>query len=145
MNDRKAVDEHKYYNCVLTDGGKLLLLNWKKVEILSTKEFRDAVEAFAGHCKIQKPTRAIIDARGIDPNSAALGWVSGQESDSEAEEYMAWWAREVMPTYNDSGISSLAVATGNPKAPGETPAPPSASFKTGYFDDLESAMSWLAE
>jgi hypothetical protein len=142
MKDGKLVDDHKHYSCVLSSNGEVLLLAWKKHEQLNVQDFRDVVADFAGQCKTHKPARAVIDARGVDPDTAALGWVSGRKKVAGEEEYMAWWAREVIPVYNDSGISSLAVATGNPNAPGETPAPPVAKFKTGYFNDVESALSW---
>jgi len=51
--------------------------------------------------------------------------------------------REIVQVYNDAGVVSLAVATGNPQAPGELPqVPPGDEFKIGYFNGLDDATGW---
>ena len=85
----------------------------------------------------------MIDARNLEPDCEAIGWVSGQLRLEGEEEYGAWWSREIVPLYNDATISSLAVATGSPDAPGElADNPPGAKFRMGYFHDLDAAMHW---
>ncbi len=54
--------------------------------------------------------------------------------------------REIVPVYHEAGIASLAVATGDPNAPGElADIPPGVNFRMGYFPDLASAMRWKPE
>jgi hypothetical protein len=118
-------------------------LDWKHVVGLNLQDFKRGVAQFADHCKTYKPNRAVIDARQLEPNGDPLGWVSGQKKIAGEEEYNTWWLREIVPIYHEAGVSSLAVATGNPNAPGELAnIPKGVNFKIGYFIDLETAMQW---
>ena len=138
--------DHNQYRIVLAPDQNALLFEWKRVEGMGLQDFRSGVAEFAGLCKTRQPTRALIDARQLDPSGTALAWVSGRETPAGEEEYMTWWSREIVPVYHEAGISSLAVATGDPNAPGELPHLPSGgNFKMGYFSDLESALGWQVD
>jgi hypothetical protein len=84
----------------------------------------------------------MFDARNLDKNSPAFGWVSGQQKSESQEEYMSWRTREVAPGYNSAKIATIAVATGNPNSPGEIKLPQEVGFKMGYFNSLEDARNW---
>lgn len=143
MENEMTVENHPHYSIVLRADKKALVFNWKQVVELSLQDFRKGVAEFAGQCKTHKPSAAVIDARQLDPNGVAVGWVSGRKKSPDEEEYGLWWARDIVPIYHDAGISSLAIATGDPNAPGEAKqVPPGVNFKMGYFTDLESALRW---
>ena len=119
MQNEKIVEDVAQYRTVLTEDEKALVLSWKHVAELSIEDFRMGVIRFASQCKTHKPARAVIDARKLDPAGDSLAWVSGQKKFTNEEEYAPWWTREIVPIYHEAGIASLAVATGNPNAPGE--------------------------
>ncbi len=139
MNAQKTIEDNGQYT--ISQSGSDLVFTWKYVAGLSIKDMASGIKSFATHCKSLKPHRAVIDARQLDPKSPGLGWVSGQQKFEEQEEYKPWWLREIIPLYNEAGISSLAVATGNPQAPGETETP-GAKFKMGYLNSLDDAMNF---
>ena len=137
----KTLKEHEQYH--ISQSGQDLLFTWKFVAGLSIEDMAKGIVDFANYCNTHKPKRALIDARQLDPICPALGWVSGQQSFPDQEEYMHWWQREVLPLYNSAGIVSLAVATGNPNAPGAIAEnPPGVNFKMGYFNELDDASHW---
>jgi len=122
------------------------MFNWRYVEGLSVIDFQKGITGFAFVCKEYKPNYAVIDASELDQNSPAVAWLHGHISNSEKEDYMTWWSREIVPVYHDSGIVSLAVGTGDPNAPGElSNIPPEVKFKIGYFPNFKSALQWKAE
>lgn len=85
----------------------------------------------------------VIEAADLDQSSPAVAWLHGNNSETQTEDYMTWWTREIVPLYHDAGIVSLAVDTGDPNAPGELPKiPPEVNFRIGYFPNLEAAMQW---
>ena len=138
-----VLEDNDRYRIVLASDQSYLLLDWKQRAGLGLEDFRKGVAEFAGRCKTHRPTRALIDASQLDPSGTAVGWVSGRETPSGEEEYLTWWVREIVPVYHDAGISSLAVAIGDPNAPGAlSDLPPGVSFRIGYFPDLGSAKEW---
>lgn len=137
----KTIKENKQYT--ISQSGSNLVFTWKQVTDLSIEDMAKGIIEFAGQCKNHQPDHALIDARLLNPKSPAIGWVSGQQRFDDQEAYMAWWTREIAPIYNDAGISRLAVATGNPNAPGElSENPPGVEFKMGYFNGLDDATNW---
>ncbi|WP_282605404.1 hypothetical protein [Pelagibius sp. Alg239-R121] len=142
----KLLKDNSNYSFVQSEDKKLLLFNWKHVAGLSIQVFQRGISKFAEQCKRHKPTHAVIDARALDQGSPAVAWLRSQDVETTLEDYMTWWTREVLPVYQDAGISSLAVATGDPNAPGElTSLPPEVRFKMGYFPDLETSLDWKPE
>ena len=143
IKNGKILHDNEYCRFVLVDDEKALLLDWKHVTNLTLADFKNCVAEFASYCKKYRPGRAVIDARALDPDGDVLGWVSGQKKIDGEEEYKSWWIRELIPLYNEAGISSLSVATGNPNAPGKVAYPPETfHFKVGYLNDLDAAMLW---
>ena len=137
--------ENEAYGFVLSEDQRVLLFIWKRVEGLSIELFKRGISEFAELCRNHRPSNAVIDAGALDQESPAVAWLrsSGVES---TEGYMDWWAREIVPLYNHAGIASLAVATGDPNAPGMLPnLPPEVRFKVGYFPDLETSLAWQPE
>ncbi len=143
LKNESVIDENSQYRFALTEDKQALLFKWKRVEGLSAWDFRKGITEFAAQCKKRKPTRAVIDATELDQSSPAVAWLRAQNADTNEEAYTKWWAREIVPVYHDAGISSLAVATGDPNAPGElSNLPPEVHFKVGYFSDLETTLQW---
>jgi len=142
MENGTMLDNGDQYRIVLASDEKTLLFDWKNVEGIGVQDFSKGIATFAGHCRTHRPTLAVIDARKVDPDSDALGWVSGRATPPGEETYETWWAREILPVYQESGIAGLAVATGDPNAPGEVDGPSEANFKTGYFNSVEDALDW---
>jgi len=142
MENGTVLDNGDQYRIVLASDEKTVLFDWKNVEGIGVQEFGKGIAAFAGQCRTHRPTRAVIDARKLDRNSDALSWVSGQATPPGEEKYETWWAREIVPVYHEAGIAGLAVATGDPDAPGEVDTPPGVKFKMGYFAGLEDALDW---
>ena len=139
----KVLEEHDRYRIVLDPDQSALLLDWKRENDLGLKDFRSGVAEFAFQCKTHTPARALIDASRLNPNGTSVGWVSGRETPSGEEEYGTWWVREIVPVYNDAGITGLAVVIGDPNAPGELPdLPPEVNFRMGYFSTVEAAAEW---
>lgn len=127
----------------LSEDGRILLFTWKRVEGLSVALFKRGIADFAQLCQSHRPDYAVIDAAALDQASPAVAWLRSQDSASESEDYNSWWMREIVPLYRDAGVSSLAVATGDPGAPGElSDLPPAVSFRMGYFPDLETSLEW---
>jgi len=144
LENRTTMVDHAQYD--ISQSGTDLLFTWKHIEGLSVDDMANGITEFANQCKAIKPGRAVIDARQLDPNCAALAWVSGQKIDENQGEYNAWWLREIVPLYNAAGISGLAVATGNSQAPGELPqVPAGVEFNMGYFNGFDDAMIWTIE
>jgi len=119
-----------------------VLLDWKSTSGLSATDFAEGIAKFATHCTIAKPARAVIDARKLDQSSEAVSWLRAQRAVDGLDSYESWWAAEIVPLYNRAEIASLTVATGDPNAPGEIPAPEGAGFAIGYFGDLDTARTW---
>jgi len=139
----KTIETNSQYTISQSGDNSELSLNWAHVEGLSISDFKQGIAKFSVQCETNKPSRAVIDARSVDHQSPAFAWLSGQEKFEDQEEYMSWWMREVVPNYNDAKITSLAVATGNPQAPGElNEVAPEIHFKMGYFNSLEDARNW---
>lgn len=143
MKNGRKIFENNQYSFVLSEDQQALLFDWKHVKGLSAQDFRKGIADFAGQCKKHKPARAVIDATQLDQTSPAVAWLRAKNADTNEEAYGQWWAREIVPVYHAAGVSSLAVATGDPNAPGElTNLPPEVHFKVGYFPDLETALQW---
>ncbi len=139
------IAETAQYSFSQADNTEALLFTWKPTNGLGAQDFRAGIAAFADLCKTRRPTRAVIDARALDQASPAVAWLRGHDDGTEAETYNAWWLREIVPAYHAAGIASMAVATGDPNAPGEIPSPaPEVHFKIGYFPDLDTASAWRA-
>ncbi|SRR6266446_1755258 len=139
----KTIKEDDQYTVIQSGDGSELCLNWNHIDRLSINDFKKGITEFVNQCKTHKPIHAVIDARNLDKNSPAFGWVSGQQKFEGEEEYMSWWTREVAPGYNNSRIATVAVATGNPNSPGElNELPQGVNFKMGYFNSLEDARNW---
>ena len=137
------VEDNKQYSFVLDDSVKTLLFDWKFVEGLSAADFRAGIVRFADLCKVHRPLHAVINAVELDQESPAVEWLRSQDSTAGETDYITWWALQIVPVYNDAGIKSLAVATGDPEAPGElSNLPKDVQFKVGYFPDLETSIGW---
>ena len=121
---------------------KILLMDWHYFEGLSTKIFRDAISEFAELCMEHGPKKAVIDATELDPKSPAVNWLRGDNANEE-QAYGDWWLSRIAPKYRQANIDVLAVATGDPNAPGEIDAyGPNLGFKVAYLNDLDDAMNW---
>lgn len=119
-----------------------LLFTWNHVPGLDIALFKTAILEFAQLCAELMPRKGIIDATALDQNSAAVGWLRGQPSAEEVS-YDDWWLSEIVPKYNAAQMAGLAVATGDPSAPGALPHLPEAvSFKVGYFPDMKASLGW---
>lgn len=119
-----------------------LLFSWKPVAGLKAALFRTAISEFAHLCLKHRPVRGVIDAQQLDQDSSAFAWLRGSTED-EVEPYDEWWEREIFPLYIQAGLEKLAVATGDPNAPGEVPVPPNdAALRMGYFHQLKHAYAW---
>ena len=140
--DEQTIAENERFRMVRDAGAGVVLLAWRAVPGLGIDAFRQALTAFAEQCGRHRPRQALIDASRLDPDCPALRWVRGDSDNPEA--YAAWWAREMVPAYNAAGFAALAVATGNPNAPGPVDVPEEATFKMGYFNDLDAASDWAA-
>ncbi|MGI9450173.1 MAG: hypothetical protein ACR2QH_06000 [Geminicoccaceae bacterium] len=142
----QSIEENAHYSITSDDENGTLVFSWKPVAGLGIRDMQDGIATFAGQCKLRKPAQAVIDARKLDPDSPARAWVSSQKTFPGQEDYGPWWSREIVPVYNDAGIASLAVATGDPNAPGEiASAPPGVTFKMGFFPNLDAAMRWRVD
>ena len=137
------VEQTAQYAFIAIEDGTGLLFDWKHVQGLGIADFQRGIAAFAAQCRARRPAHPVIDASRLDQGSPAVAWLRGQTDGSDEEPYAAWWMREIVPVYHTAGIASLAVATGDPNAPGELEnLPPGVKFKVGYFPDLEAAMRW---
>ena len=137
----ETIEDNAQYG--VQEAGASLVFTWHPIAGLSIADMADGVRAFAELCERRRPEIAVIDARGLDQGSPGFLWVSGQKEFEGQEAYMAWWGREILPIYNRAGVSALAVATGNPEAPGALPeSPPGAKFRMGYFNGLEAASTF---
>lgn len=135
-----TIDDHDQYTIARV--GDAVLLAWKETPGLSADDFASGITRFATHCEQGKPTRAVIDARRLDQTSQATSWLRNQETVDGLDPYQTWWEREIDPRYNAAGIDSMAVATGDPNAPGQIPSPTSAHFAVAYLSDLDAARTW---
>lgn len=141
MKSTDTIEENAQYS--IQEAGESLVFTWHHVSGLSIADMADGVRAFAELCERHRPGIAVIDARALDQSSPGFLWVSGQKEFEGQEAYMAWWGREILPVYNRAGVAALAVATGNPEAPGALPeSPPGANFRMGYFNGLEQACAF---
>jgi hypothetical protein len=139
----RTIADTPNYTLSFTEDGDAIVLKWKHVAGLSAGDFRAGIDRFAHQCRARRATRAVIDAAQLDQSSPAIGWLRGQDVQGEREDYISWWVREIVPLYNDAGIASLTVGTGDPGAPGElNELPPSVRFRVAYLPDLESALNW---
>ena len=142
MEDGTVLEDGDQYRIVLASDKKTVRFDWKYVEGIGVQDFGRGIATFAAQCRTHKPTRAVIDARKLDPKSDALSWVSGQATPPGEEKYETWWARDIVPVYHEAGIAGLGVATGDPNSPGEVDTPPGVNFKIGYFVDIEEVLAW---
>ena len=143
MNNEKIIQQSDQYRFTLDEKIQTLFFYWEYVEGLSIETFQQAIKEFAVLCEEHRPTKAVIDAEKLDQQSPAVDWLRSQDSEAYQESYMEWWMREIAPIYCEAKISSLAVGTGAPNAPGEVfNLPPEISFKVGYFPNLQSAIQW---
>ena len=130
------------YRFEMLDDRNTLLFSWKPLRGVDPALFRKAISEFAQLCKEHRPARGVIDAQALDQSSSAFAWLRGAE-EGQSETYDDWWARDILPVYVQAELKKLAVATGNPDAPGEIPVPDNAGvFRMGYFYSLEDALSW---
>lgn len=135
------IEDHDQYTISKTDDGALLF-DWKSISGLNATDFASGINRFATQCEAERPSRAVIDARQLDQTSQAAKWLRNQEAIEGLDAYQAWWEREIIPLYNAAGIDALTVATGDPNAPGEIPAPEQARFAVAYLTDVDSARTW---
>ena len=141
MKDGNVLDEHTQYRIIHSPDESVLLFDWKPTPGLAAADFAQGITAFAEQCRRHNPQRAVIDAQQLDQQSSAVKWLRGQ-GDLNGEDYRTWWAREIVPRYQEAKIAVLTVATGDPNAPGRIPSPDGAGFAIGYFTDLKQAMNW---
>ncbi len=143
--------QHAQYSIVQQDGinpneaaagAQTLMMTWVHEPGLSAYEFAAGIRQFARQCAELHPERAVIDARQLDQSCEGVTWLRGQADVDGLADYEPWWAQTAVPLYREAGISWLVVATGDPNAPGEIPAPPKVSFRIGYVTDLEQALAW---
>lgn len=145
IRNGKIVEESSQYSITLNEDKTALIFSWQYIKGLSINDFQKGISEFAVECNNHKPNYAVIDASNFDQDSPAIAWLQDRITNSQKENYMTWWSREIVPIYHDAGIISLAVGTGDPNAPGELPnTPPGVKFKIGYFPNFESALQWKA-
>ncbi len=144
MSDSSTPAQHPQYSIHPVPGADALRLDWNAVPGLSAPDFARGIVAFADACGTHRPRLAVIDARGLDPDSPAVAWLRGQARIEGLDAYDPWWSAEVVPRYHAAGIASLAVATGDPAAPGALPAREGVRFAIGYFPDVEAALAFGA-
>lgn len=143
LENGSLIEENDQYRFVQSADKRALLFEWKHIDGLGIDDFRKGITEFASQCKIHRPVYAVIDAAALDQSSPAVAWLRAQDTGAGREEYSTWWARDIVPIYHAAGISSLAVGTGDPNAPGELASRPlGVNFKMGYFPDLDSALRW---
>lgn len=142
MEYGNVIKEHEQYSISLSGDGTTMLFNWNQIPGLTAQNFADGITEFATQCATHQPSRAVIDARRLDQESQAVKWLRGQTQVDGVDAYDPWWVQTIVPLYHDAGITSLAVATGDPDSPGEIPAPPKVNFQIGYFADVDSASTW---
>lgn len=142
MENRRAITEHDNYSISLSEEGTTMLFSWKRTPGLSAQAFADGITDFATQCVAHHPSRAVIDARQLDPDSEGVGWLRGRAEIDDLDAYEPWWVEMIVPRYHDASITSLAVATGDPNAPGEVQTSEAVDFRMGYFNDVESASAW---
>lgn len=141
-----TIAQNEQYSFVANEDDTALLFDWKHVPGLSVRDFQKGIAEFAALCRARSPRHPVIDASALDQGSAAVAWLRGQDGATGDDLYVAWWMREIVPVYHEAGIASLAVATGDPNAPGElADIPPGVNFRMGYFPDLASAIRWKPE
>jgi len=145
MENANAIIEHDHYTISLSDDGTMMLFDWIQNSGLSALDFAQGITDFAGQCVAHQPARAVVDARHLDQESEAFSWLRGQIQIDGLDAYDPWWMQTIVPLYHDAGIAAMAVATGDPTAPGEVPTPPEVNFQIGYFPDLESASSFAIQ
>ena len=134
--------ENNSYSFSRLETEDAILFTWKHIPGLEVSLFKAGLQAFAELCRQHNPAKGIIDATALDQQSAAVAWLRGQ-SDAEAQTYDNWWLEEIVPKYNAANLTGLAVATGDPSAPGELPNLPEAvKFKVGYFPDIAASVDW---
>jgi hypothetical protein len=139
MENGNIVKEHDHYSISLSNDGTMLLFDWSQTRGLSALDFSQGITDFARQCITHVPARAVIDARHLDQESEAFSWLRGQTQVEGLDAHDPWWMQTIVPLYHDAGIAALAVATGDPTAPGLVPTPPEVNFQIGYFPDVESA------
>jgi len=138
-----TIEQNQLYDFRLIEGKSILMFIWKHSAGLSVQDFQEGIVKLATHCKTYKPARVVIEATELDQGSPAIAWLRGQNSDADIEDYTQWWMANIVPSYHESAINSLAVATGDSNAPGELQqSPPGVNFKMGYFHSLGSALQW---
>ncbi|MFV1999026.1 MAG: hypothetical protein ACC654_01525 [Acidimicrobiia bacterium] len=142
MEKHNVIKELEHYSISLSRDGTTMLFGWNDTRGLSALKFADGITDFAASCVTHQPTRAVIDARQLDQGSEAFSWLRGQTQVDGLDAYDPWWLQTIVPLYHDAHIAALAVATGDPTAPGEVPTPPEVNFKIGYFADVESASTF---
>ena len=125
-----------------TENNDTLLFSWKPNVTVDVAQFRMAISEFAQLCLKHRPQRGVIDAQQLDQTGTGFAWLRGSK-EGQPDSYDEWWAREILPVYVQAGLAKLAVATGDPNAPGEVPIPDtSGAFRMGYFFGLDDAHAW---
>ena len=140
----RTLEENEDYKIVLSGDETAILLAWSATPGLSGARFAEGITAVAAASVEHSPTKVVIDARNLDSFSEAVGWLRGQRAVSGFKSYMEWWTETIVPLYDKSGMDSLSVATGDPEAPGEIPAPEGSNFRIAYVEDLLTASTWVS-
>lgn len=142
MENATVIKEHEQYSISLSGDRETLLFSWNHIPGLTARDFANGITDFASLCVSLHPSRAVFDARQLDQESQAIHWLDGRGPVEGFDAYDTWWVRTVVPLYNEAGIGSLTVATGDPNAPGEIPTRDGAHFQMGYFTDVVAASNW---
>jgi hypothetical protein len=133
----QIVDEDQWGQIIFYDDWRSLELRWLPATAQATEaEARATMERFAEECLTRKPVTLIVDTTEFRHR-----WAEG---------FMEWRNAEIIPRYNQSGVTKFAfIASSDYPGPtvegGSPPAPEGpATFPTGWFRSREAAYQWLA-
>jgi hypothetical protein len=146
MSNSQEVVDDTLYTIEYYSGPRMLVHNWRAEAGEDIPKFKKGVATFAAQCVELTAKHAAFDASQLDPSGIVVQWISGQHTPEGEEPYGPWWMREIVSVYNEVGLKSLAIASGDPNASGEQPqSPPGCEFAMGIFTDMESARNWRAK
>jgi hypothetical protein len=127
-----TLEDTKYWSMTHNPQTRSIELDWKReTSVMTTEDFKRALERLAGRIRDESATGTLIDVR-------SFGFRMTPELDS-------WRREQVIPAYNAGGLQRFAYVLPPRVAyrPGDGGA--TAEFTTEYFDDPDRARSWPAE
>jgi hypothetical protein len=127
-----ALEDTKYWSMTHNPDTHAIELDWKETSgAMTTDDFKEALEHFAGYIRDQSATGALVDVRRF-----------GFESPPELE---PWRQENIVPVYNAGGLKRFAylLPAGVEYRPGG--GGDGAAFVTDYFEDIDEARAWLQQ